>query len=200
MMTMSNAAYNQKNVEKAYEELGLTNYDYNFYDEIFADYSLRIVGNDNGTMDYFVKEVDLANDKVNSANAFKDVALTTGKEMLGKAVNVRNEDTKTITQDEKLLLVDDHGGMNTQILENGELTDYTVKYILGDADGDGDVASIDATYLLRFNAEIKTGIGEDVLHNGDADGNGELEIIDATYIQRWLAEFNIPYLIGVEVV
>ena len=120
--------------------------------------------------------------------------------MLGKNVNVLDEDTKTITQDEKLLLVDDQGDMNTQILENGEETDYSVKYILGDADGDGDVASIDATYLLRFNADINIAISEDVLLNGDADGNGELEIIDATYIQRWLAEFSIPYLIGVEVV
>ena len=159
-------------------------------------YEVKLVGTDEGEMEYGVSTGDMTSGDVYTEKWFEAVPLTDGKEMVGKNVNVLDEDTKTITQDEKLLLAD----KSTEILENGEETDYTVKYILGDADGDGDVASIDATYLLRFNAEIKTGISEDLLHNGDADGNGELEIIDATYIQRWLAEFNIPYLIGVEVV
>ena len=68
--------------------------------------------------------------------------------------------------------------------------------ILGDADGDGTVGSIDVTQIMRYVAQIDTGIDEGVLMNADVDGNGVLEIIDATYIQRYLANIETPYKIG----
>ena len=68
--------------------------------------------------------------------------------------------------------------------------------ILGDADGDGTVTSVDVTYIQRSIARINTGIAEDVLMNGDVDGNGKLEITDATYIQRFLAKMETSYAIG----
>lgn len=79
---------------------------------------------------------------------------------------------------------------------NGFICEYDNISILGDTDGDGDVSSIDATYILRYTALIDVQIDEDVLMHGDVDGNEELEVVDATYIQRYLAEFPIPYSIG----
>ena len=67
---------------------------------------------------------------------------------------------------------------------------------LGDADGDGEVISIDVTQIQRNEALFDTGIEESVLMNGDVDGNGVLEITDATWIQRWLALMDVPYAIG----
>lgn len=66
----------------------------------------------------------------------------------------------------------------------------------GDADGDGDISSVDVTFIQRHNAMIVTGIDEDTLMNADVDGNGLLEIIDATWIQRYLAYIDTPYGIG----
>lgn len=70
------------------------------------------------------------------------------------------------------------------------------KAYLGDADGDGEVTSVDATYIQRYNAMLKTGIDEETLMNADVDGNGLLEIIDATFIQRHLAHMETPYRIA----
>ena len=58
------------------------------------------------------------------------------------------------------------------------------------------ITSIDATYILRYNAEIDVWVDMDMLMHGDVDGSGDLEIVDATFIQRWLVEFNVPYDIG----
>lgn len=58
------------------------------------------------------------------------------------------------------------------------------------------ITSIDATYILRYNAEIDVWVDMDMLMHGDVDGSGDLEIVDATFIQRWLSEFNVPYDIG----
>lgn len=79
---------------------------------------------------------------------------------------------------------------------SGFICEYEPDTILGDADGDGDITSIDVTMVMRANAELFTGIDEDVLMNGDVDGNGALEIIDATFIQRFLALMDTPYSIG----
>ena len=84
--------------------------------------------------------------------------------------------------------------------ENGftfiELGDIPVGSKLGDADGDGEVTSIDVTQIQRADALFDTGIDEDTLMNGDVDGNGFLDIVDATWIQRWLALMDVPFEIG----
>lgn len=68
--------------------------------------------------------------------------------------------------------------------------------LLGDADGDGEVTSVDVTYLQRHCAKVAVNIDEDTLMNADVDGNGLLEITDATYMQRHLAKISTPYPIG----
>lgn len=67
--------------------------------------------------------------------------------------------------------------------------------ILGDADGDGEVTSIDATYIQRWLAHMDVPESFDE-YAADVDGDGEVTSIDATYIQRWLAYINVPYPIG----
>ena len=67
--------------------------------------------------------------------------------------------------------------------------------ILGDVDGDGEVTSIDATYIQRLLADmaVPDSFNETA---ADVDGDDEVSVLDATLIQRWLADFNTPYNIG----
>ena len=67
--------------------------------------------------------------------------------------------------------------------------------ILGDADGDGNVTVIDATWIQRYLADMKVPNAFNEAA-ADVDADGEISIIDATWIQRWLAEMTIPYPIG----
>ncbi len=67
--------------------------------------------------------------------------------------------------------------------------------ILGDADGDGNVTVIDATWIQRYLADMKVPNAFNEAA-ADADADGDVSIIDATWIQRWLAEMTIPYPIG----
>lgn len=64
---------------------------------------------------------------------------------------------------------------------------------LGDADGDNDVSSIDATLIQRKLVGLNVvGFNEKA---ADIDGKG-LDITDATWILRYLAEMTVPYSIG----
>ena len=69
------------------------------------------------------------------------------------------------------------------------------EFILGDADGDGEVTSIDVALIQRFDAMMKV-TGNFNEQAADVDGDGEATILDATFIQRYLAEMNVKYPIG----
>ena len=58
--------------------------------------------------------------------------------------------------------------------------------VYGDADGDGDVTILDATFIQRFVAGISLPKPLNEL-NADVDGDGSVTIIDATLIQRFKA-------------
>ena len=77
------------------------------------------------------------------------------------------------------------------------IIDATGPYLLGDADGDGEVSSIDVTLIQRKMADMDIS-GGFCRKAADVDRNDEIEIIDGTYIQRHLAMMETPYLIGVE--
>ena len=67
-------------------------------------------------------------------------------------------------------------------------------YILGDADSDGIVTILDATWIQRALA----GIGAPAGFNeaaADVDGDGDVTILDATYLQRYLVGVAVPYAI-----
>ena len=68
-------------------------------------------------------------------------------------------------------------------------------YILGDADGDGEVSILDATYIQR--ALVGVGVPSDFDElAADVDGDGEMTILDVTCIQRYLVGINMAYTIG----
>ena len=88
-------------------------------------------------------------------------------------------------------------GYSPMYRNTGFICEYEPKEsILGDADGDGDVTSVDVTMIQRYDAKLPTGVDEETLMNADVDGNGIVEIIDATIIQRHLAQIATPYAIG----
>ncbi len=67
-------------------------------------------------------------------------------------------------------------------------------YILGDADGDGIVTILDATWIQRALAGIGALAGFNEAA-ADVDGDGDVTILDATYLQRYLVGVAVPYAI-----
>lgn len=68
-------------------------------------------------------------------------------------------------------------------------------YMLGDADGNGEIEIVDATVIQRVLADIPVADPDTAERNGDIDGDG-LNITDVTWLQRYLASVEIPYEIG----
>ncbi|MBQ9680501.1 MAG: starch-binding protein [Ruminococcus sp.] len=70
--------------------------------------------------------------------------------------------------------------------EAAKPTDPVIAVLYGDADDDGDVTILDATYVQRYEANVAlpTPLNE---RNADVDGDDEVSIIDATLIQRFNA-------------
>lgn len=67
-------------------------------------------------------------------------------------------------------------------------------YMLGDADGDGEVTILDATSIQRYLADLIGGDYIDLAASCITDD--EVNILDATQIRRCLASFDTPYSIG----
>ena len=70
--------------------------------------------------------------------------------------------------------------------------------LLADADGDGEVTILDATYIQRYLAEITIETFNEM--SADVDSDKDVTIVDATYIQRYLADIEVPYTIGENIV
>ena len=81
--------------------------------------------------------------------------------------------------------------------------------VWGDVDRDGDVTSLDVTWIQRQAAEMNASSSFEERMDvpftnkdfdcGDVDQSGETNIIDATSIQCWLAEMNLNYPIGEQI-
>lgn len=67
--------------------------------------------------------------------------------------------------------------------------------ILGDADGNGEVETVDVTLIMRYNAHI---IDESFIKTelADIDESGEVDVIDSTLIMRYLSMIPTAYPIG----
>ena len=64
-------------------------------------------------------------------------------------------------------------------------------YMIGDADGDGEVTIFDVTFIQRFLAHMPGVVINEAA--ADVDGDGEVSIIDVTLIQRHLASMPVKY-------
>ena len=71
-----------------------------------------------------------------------------------------------------------------------------VPRILGDADGSGEVDTVDATIIQRYTTMIAMPYDEEQLMAADVDGDGDLTVVDATFIQRYATKVQVPYPIG----
>lgn len=71
-------------------------------------------------------------------------------------------------------------------------------FILGDADGDGEVSVMDASLIQKHLAKVTT-IAEENRNASDADHDYVLSVIDAVIIQRWLAKYYVAYPIHASV-
>ena len=71
----------------------------------------------------------------------------------------------------------------------------TSGYILGDADGDGEITIFDATWIQRavVDFELPSTFNEAA---ADVDGDGDITPFDATFVQRYLVDIPVPYAIG----
>lgn len=74
------------------------------------------------------------------------------------------------------------------------ITAPCVPYLLGDADGDGNLSIRDVTAIQRVLAEAEPA-GFDAAA-ADADGDGAVTVADATLIQRYLAEMPVGLPVG----
>lgn len=75
------------------------------------------------------------------------------------------------------------------------LTEEEQPYIIGDADGDGEITIIDVTKIQRCLAGLLTDEDNMIALRGDSNGDG-LDSTDATFIQRFLIGLRVPTRIG----
>ena len=73
-----------------------------------------------------------------------------------------------------------------------------VSYILGDADGSGNVDIVDATFAQRYvtHSDIPAEILSGMDVRADVDSNGEVEATDVTFIMRHLIHIATPHPTG----
>lgn len=67
-------------------------------------------------------------------------------------------------------------------------------YLIGDADGDGEITILDATKVQRVLADLDKDDGAIAQRASMVDD--ELNIMDATVIQRYLADLECGYPVG----
>ena len=71
----------------------------------------------------------------------------------------------------------------------------TEPYMLGDADGNGDVDVVDAVKVQRIAIFVDHDTDGSVERRADVNGDG-LDTVDATLIQRHVTHIKTPYAIG----
>ena len=74
-----------------------------------------------------------------------------------------------------------------------------VTFILGDADGDGEISILDATKIQRVLASIDPDDDGMITLRGNVNDASELNILHATKIQRFIAGYEVAEPIGTEV-
>ncbi len=97
-----------------------------------GDYTFRLTGTDIGTMQYSVQDIDLNTNEVLEEKIFDNVILAKGKEMTSQVSvwdendeNIKDED-KIDIQDVKLLVLDDKGEPEKEVLTDGKGTEVPI--------------------------------------------------------------------------
>ena len=148
--------------------------------------------------------------KAYDLNTMQDGEAVYSEQVVTVKIPCRYPDAKVYYQDEtygNLSLIDMNAEYKDGYLIFKTAKTYRSTYVVatgadvelavcGDADGDGEVTTLDVTIIQRYCASSPIKIDPAVLMNADVDGDGEVDIIDATYIQRYLAKMEIPYSIG----
>ena len=70
------------------------------------------------------------------------------------------------------------------------------QYLLGDADGDGEVATLDATRIQRILARLDKDEDGKISLRGDVNENGTMDLMDVTFLKRYFARMTVLYPIG----
>ena len=139
---------------------------------------------------------------------------TTPEEMFENFLTNSLDNARTYSGKNDQQLIDDIkdglGLADAQVAEAIEKTGAEVEWqpaeipdegtgILGDADGDGKVTVIDATYIQKTLASVPTPT-KFFEKEADVNASGKPDILDATYIQRKLASIAIPYAVGEKII
>ena len=75
-------------------------------------------------------------------------------------------------------------------------TPFGFAYILGDVDTNGEINSLDVTYIQRVIASVENPLTDDEVRHGDVNRDGETNVYDVTAIQYYLACMDKGYKIG----
>lgn len=66
-------------------------------------------------------------------------------------------------------------------------------YLIGDADGSGEVDTIDTTIIQRYLARMDVKVVDGFDQRADITQDGMADLMDVTYLQRYLANMGVPY-------
>ena len=123
---------------------------------------------------------------------FTVMTVTVKDRFLVKLSEKDYNDLRKITPDEYGAQCKDYKKAGAEIID-ADLD--KVLPLSGDADGDGDISVVDATWIQRKLAHMNVGYRFD-LSVCDVDGDGCCGILDATAIQRWLTNPGTSPAIG----
>lgn len=182
------------------------------------NYTLKIVGSDEGTLDYYVANVDMIQEEVNNTKCFEGVSLTEGKEMASQVADYLD------TNYTQLFLIDGENNRTQEILTNGQEVkpvffdknllelkpDKTETLTAQSVDSyrwystDESVVTVDngvvtAKAIGEANIIAETENGARAICKvevtipvilGDVNGDENINIYDVTTIQRYLVELE----------
>ena len=151
-----------------------------------------------GNVTYNASTPNIGNGFVfDSAN--KLLIVTNYKVLTAGTAEVRNSLITVAAADADLTRIVDKGVVAEGKTIGGiaSFTEPVQKYLLGDADGNGEVEILDTTTIQRKLAKMNVNVDDETLYrNGDVNFDGELTTDDVTLIQRKLAKMSVPYPIG----
>ena len=173
---------------KTYEECGLTAGTCMTLEEvdIYSKTYNRIAG-----------ELEAANNKalIEKAGVSEEDVIFCGTMSPLVILNLTKEQIYTISTFTEVQYLDYDNTVLADDPSDPDLPYKPLSFLKGDADIDGEVTVMDATYIQRSELGIKCPTIV-VVDTADVDGDGDVSIIDATLIQRHLVGIPTRFNIG----